>query len=142
MEVALVAVLGDFSVGFGVEVLGLDGWDVADIAGDVGLGDVGCLLALLLLPVGHVAHVADDGVLFGLGLEHEVINIIDNYINLPFLPLPLYIICTSTKAIGYSASTARKPLSRRRREYASCAFQPSPPRPSLCRQAPRTSPST
>lgn len=49
MVVALVAVLSDLSVGFGIEVFRLDCGDVADVARDVRLSNVTVLLSFFVV---------------------------------------------------------------------------------------------
>ena len=77
MVVPLVAILCDFSVGFGIEVLRFDCGDVAHVPGDMRFPDMRVFLSIFILTGGHVAHIAHDGIFFGLGVDHEVIKSIE-----------------------------------------------------------------
>lgn len=72
--IALVAVLSDLSVGFSIEIFGLDCGNIPNVSRYMRLTNMTVLLSISVLSGGLVAHVSDDCVFLWLCIEHEVIK--------------------------------------------------------------------
>ena len=74
MVMTLIAVFCNFSISLGIKVFWFDSRYVANISRYVWIGNVRCFLSLLRFWARNIAHIADNWVLFGLCIEHEVIK--------------------------------------------------------------------
>lgn len=81
--VAFRAVLGDLPVGFRIQVLRFDCWDVPHVPGNMRI-DLNSSWFVPVFVGGHVTHVPSNRVLFAFYFCHaiEVTNIINKYIEI------------------------------------------------------------
>ena len=70
----LIAVFCNFSISLGIQVFWFDSRYVSNIARYVWISNVRCFLSLLRFWARDITHIANNWVLFGLCIEHEVIK--------------------------------------------------------------------